>query len=221
MSHFVSHGNPQDAIRSDRQREPVFSDVAVPVSDGRAVSDVAGARDGSVWLSTGRDVLYRYDRLTGWDRVRIPGWDAGTIVTVTPQIAEADHLLLDYSVSLSSFVGDSTDPALPPPRQQNRLASRVSIPDGYTVVVGGLELESDGRGVSQVPLLGRIPLIGEAFKSRSISRNRSRFFVFIRANVLRHEGFEDLRYLSELDLYATSMDRTTRDWPEVVPRVIR
>ncbi|TVQ55019.1 MAG: hypothetical protein EA377_04175 [Phycisphaerales bacterium] len=146
---------------------------------------------------------------------------AGTVVTVTPQIAEADHLMLEYSVSLSSFVGESADPTLPPPRQQDRLQSQVTIPDGFTVALGGLEVESEGEGISQLPILGGIPLLGEIFKTRSRTRSRSRFFVFIRANVLRNDGFEDLRYLSEKDALNAGVLEEIADWPEVSPRIIR
>jgi general secretion pathway protein D len=144
--------------------------------------------------------------------------DAGTQVTVTPQIAEGDHVVLDYSVSLSSFVGESADPALPPPRQQNSLQSKVTIPDGYTVVLGGLELVTDADAVSQVPGLGDLPLFGELFKSRSKSWTRSRFYVFITANVMRRESFEDLKYVSDQALRDAALDD---QWPAVEPRVIR
>ena len=144
--------------------------------------------------------------------------EAGTQVTITPQIAEGDHLSLEYSVSLSAFVGDSADPALPPPRQQNSLSSVATIPDGYTVVVGGIELDTEAEGESKVPLLGDIPLLGEAFKSRSNSRSRARFYVFIRATILRRSGFEDLRYLSDRAGQDSGVDD---GWPEVEPRVIR
>lgn len=147
--------------------------------------------------------------------------DAGTAVTVVPQITEADHLMLEYAVSISSFVGESPDPTLPPPRQQNRLQSVVTIPDGYTVVVGGLEVTSDAEAVNQVPLLGNIPLLGEIFKSRSNSQSRQRFFVFIRSNILRQSGFEDLKYLSDQDAHALQRDELTADWPAVQPRIIR
>jgi len=144
--------------------------------------------------------------------------DAGTIVTVTPQIAEGDHLLLDYSVEISSFVGDSADPSLPPPRQQNQLKSVVAIPDGYVVAVGGLQIEGDVQGTSQVPLLGDIPLLGEAFKSRSNTKTRSRFYVFIKADILRQGGFEDLKYLSDV---ATAEAGIDDGFPVNEPRVIK
>lgn len=71
--------------------------------------------------------------------------NAGTIISIKPQIAEGDHLVLQYSVSLSSFVGDAIDPTVPPPKQSNNLSSLVTIPDGYIVVVGGLESPARAR----------------------------------------------------------------------------
>jgi general secretion pathway protein D len=144
--------------------------------------------------------------------------DAGTTVTIKPQIAEGDHLVLDYSVSLSSFVGSASAATLPPPRQQNKVQSAATIPDGYTVVVGGIELDNEAKSVTQVPLLGNIPVVGELFKSRNKSSNRSRFFVFIRANILRNRGFEDLKYISDRDIARADVDDGL---PKVEPQVIK
>ncbi|MAY74586.1 MAG: hypothetical protein CMJ31_07755 [Phycisphaerae bacterium] len=143
---------------------------------------------------------------------------AGTQVTVTPQIAAGDHIILEYSVSLSSFTGDSADPALPPPRQQTGLSSRATIPDGHCIVVGGIEITSDANAESRVPLLGEIPLIGELFKDRSRSASRSRFFALIRAEVLRDTSFRDLKHLSRDALDAAEVDD---GFPKVHPRIIR
>jgi len=142
---------------------------------------------------------------------------AGTTVSVQPRITEADHLLLQYSVTLSSFVGQGAG-TLPPPRQENRLASQVSIPDGHSVALGGIELTTTGEQTSQVPLLGSIPLIGEVFKSRSNSGNRSRFFVFIRAEVMRSATLDDLKYISDV----TGADAGVSDgFPVLKPQVMR
>lgn len=144
--------------------------------------------------------------------------NAGTTVTLRPQIAEADHLVLEYSISLSSFVGESSDPALPPPRQQNQVQSTATIPDGYTVVVGGLEATTEGEAVSQIPLLGDIPGVGELFKNRSRSRSRSRFFVFLRADVMRRFDLTGLKYVSDRAASDAAIDN---QWPILEPRVIR
>jgi len=153
--------------------------------------------------------------------------NAGTTVTVRPQIARGDHLVVEYAVMLSAFVGDSSDPGIPPPRQQNKLQSVVTIPDGYTVALGGIEVRSEGDSVSQIPLVGDIPYIGELFKSRSKSESVSKFFVFIRPSVMRHESFEDLKFLSDDQWKATELNAAElgglwgEGWPEVKPQVIR
>jgi general secretion pathway protein D len=63
---------------------------------------------------------------------------AGTTVTLTPQISEGDHVVLDYAVTLNSFTGDGGG-GVPPPRQTNNVSSRVTVPDGHAVIVGGLK----------------------------------------------------------------------------------
>ncbi|HEX2015331.1 MAG TPA: hypothetical protein VGN69_01460 [Solirubrobacteraceae bacterium] len=63
--------------------KPIFSDLAHPVRE--EITSGAGAGDGSFWVTTNSSAVYRYDRVTGWDRMRIPGWDPGSIVTSASQ----------------------------------------------------------------------------------------------------------------------------------------
>lgn len=144
--------------------------------------------------------------------------DAGTTVTITPTIAAGDHVVLDYRISISAFVGESSSPGIPPPRQQNSLGGSVTIPDGHTIAIGGLRLATEAKARSQIPLLGDIPVLGEAFRNRSNSASESRFFVFIRANVLRHTSFEDLKRVSGERLKDAGLDDGL---PVSVPRMIR
>jgi general secretion pathway protein D len=145
-------------------------------------------------------------------------FDAGTSITVKPQVADADQILLEYTVSLSSYSGTSTDPNLPPPRQENRLQSVAMVPDGSTVVVGGLEIDRETEGESRVPWLGSIPLLGNLFKDRTTSSNKARFYVFLRCNVMKGENFEGLRWASQPVMAAAGIQD---DWPRLEPRVIR
>jgi general secretion pathway protein D len=144
--------------------------------------------------------------------------DAGTSVEVTPQITDGDQLLVEYQVSLSTFVGDSADPTLPPPRQETKLASQATVPDGYTVVVGGIDVETETDAESRVPLLGSIPLLGNLFKSQSKTRTKSKFYVCLRCSVLRSATLEELRYMSAPALAVAGVGD---DLPVVEPRVIR
>jgi type II secretory pathway component GspD/PulD (secretin) len=144
--------------------------------------------------------------------------DAGTTINVRPQIAEGDHLVLEYSIVLSTFVGTASAPSLPPPRQQNNLNSIATIPDGYTVALGGLETNSQTRASSRLPLLGDLPLLGPLFRSDSRVVTHSRFYVFIRASILRSTDFQDLKFISDVDTHRADIDPR---WPEVEPVLIR
>ena len=144
--------------------------------------------------------------------------DAGTTIDVTPQIGQADQLLLKYSITLSSFVGAPPANGLPPPRQQNSVGSKATIPDGFTVVVGGIELQNEGKNTSQVPGVGDVPILGELFKTRDKSTGRSRFYVFIRATVLRDQQLNDLKFLSGRAGNATGVGD---GFPEMRPRIVK
>jgi len=64
---------------TSRIHRPVFTDVPHPVRE--PVTASARSPEGGLWVATASGALYRYDRLTGWDRVVIHGWDPGDIVT--------------------------------------------------------------------------------------------------------------------------------------------
>ena len=121
--------------------------------------------------------------------------EAGTDITVTPQIAEGDHLNLDFQIALRNFTGDGGE-GIPPPRQTNSVGSRVTVPDGHTVIVGGINLSDLSETVDKVPVLGDVPLLKHLFRSVDVSETESTLFVFIRPRILRDDQFRDLRELS-------------------------
>ncbi|MGH7132968.1 MAG: type II secretion system protein GspD [Phycisphaerales bacterium] len=144
--------------------------------------------------------------------------DAGTQLRIKPQIGEGGTLLLDYDISISQFTGKAASASVPPPKQVNSVKSIATIPDGYTVVVGGLEVTTDVDGASQVPLLGSIPLFGALFKNQSHSTSKNKFFVFIKAGVVRGGSMEALRYLSDQQASHAALPS---DWPKSEPRVVK
>ena len=142
---------------------------------------------------------------------------AGTSISVEPHISDADYLQLAYSIELSNFTGAAAN-GLPPPSEKNSVDSSVTIPDGYTIVVGGLTTKSFNESVNTIPILGDIPLIKYLFGTRSINNNNSTLFVFIRPVILRDDKFEDLKYLSSRDAGAAGLPG---DYPQGEPIPMR
>ena len=120
---------------------------------------------------------------------------AGTTISVTPHISEGNHLQLDYSIELNAFTGSGSE-TLPPPRQTNSVQSKVTIPDGHTIIVGGLTRQDTSQTKAALPWLGDIPWVEYLFSSRSASDKRTTLFMFIRPVILRDDAFLDLKFLS-------------------------
>src|SRR5262249_19218675 len=129
---------------------------------------------------------------------------AGTTITVEPHISEDDYLQLGYTVELSNFTGTGSN-GLPPPSQKNAVSSSVTIPDGYTIVVGGLSAKNFHQAVDTIPILGEIPLVKYLFGSRTNSSQDTTLFVFIRPVILRDDRFQDLMYISETKATAAGL----------------
>jgi general secretion pathway protein D len=142
---------------------------------------------------------------------------AGTIIKVTPHISEGDHLSLHYDVTLSSFNGTASN-GLPPPTLQNELSSDVTIPDGDTIVVGGLKTSNRTYTRNAIPILGELPIIQYLFSDRQIASADTTLFVFIRPIILRDDEFRDLKFQSERDVRQASLPG---DYPSSEPLAIR
>ena len=67
------------------------------------------------------------------------------------------------------------------------------VENGGTLIVGGIYEEENSNGVSKVPLLGDIPVLGNLFKSRSRTEARRELLIFITPRIMDNQG-SSLRY---------------------------
>jgi general secretion pathway protein D len=111
--------------------------------------------------------------------------EVGTILKITPQINDFGGLVqLKISIESSELSGTSGD-ANSLITNKRTVDTNVLIEDGGIVVLGGLIRDSANRGEQRVPYLGRIPILGELFKTRSRKRDKTNLMVFIRPKILR------------------------------------
>lgn len=122
--------------------------------------------------------------------------EAGTELTITPHISADDYLRLDILQKLEVFRGAAPIAGLPRPKISRELNSSITIPDGQTVVMGGLVRTEDSTTVSKIPLLGDIPLLGFLFRRTDVVHAKTRLYLFITPHILRAEDFRDLAKIS-------------------------
>ncbi|MBX3382885.1 MAG: hypothetical protein KF864_05190 [Phycisphaeraceae bacterium] len=122
--------------------------------------------------------------------------EAGTTLTIKPNISDDGYLRLKYETELSSFTG-AAQPGLPPPKQTNNISSdSITVPADTTVIVGGINIDTNRKTRLQIPLLGEIPLIGYLFRDTNNVHRVTTLYVFITPRILREPNFADLRLLT-------------------------
>lgn len=112
--------------------------------------------------------------------------DTGVILDVTPRVTSAGTVVLNISQEVSDVVETTTSDIDSPTIQQRQISSSIAIKGGETVALGGLIKSKDTDGVSGVPLLSDIPILGNLFKTTSINKVRTELLVLITPQVIRN-----------------------------------
>jgi type II secretory pathway component GspD/PulD (secretin) len=103
--------------------------------------------------------------------------DLGTKLKLKPKIGENGDIIMEIWQEVSridqSAVGLSDVVTV-----KRQISTIVSAKEGETIAIGGLRVEQEEIGVSKIPILGDIPLLGLLFRqesSKTVSRNLAIF----------------------------------------------
>ena len=108
----------------------------------------------------------------------------GVKLAITPQINEGNSMVLKISQEISS-IAQSAAGAVDLITNQRIIETTVIVDDGQILVLGGLLEDVLRESDQRVPVLGRIPLLGNLFRSRKTDKVKTNLLVFIRPTILR------------------------------------
>jgi type II secretory pathway component GspD/PulD (secretin) len=125
----------------------------------------------------------------------------GTILAITPEIADDAFISLDISpvlTSLKSIVvfgnaannGSSSSGgtgATAPDLDTKQASTIVRVRDGNTVVIGGLIQTEKAKNLKKIPVLGDIPYVGKLFTGTFDSKSKKELVMFVTPNII-HEN---------------------------------
>jgi general secretion pathway protein D len=126
----------------------------------------------------------------------------GFVMNVTPQISDAQSVLLNIRPSISRIIGYVADPnpALKanttngfsedivsqiPVIRTREMESLMRIDNGNIAVMGGLMEDTQSNTDDTVPGLSKLPGIGALFKNRNDTRTKTELVVFLRPIVIK------------------------------------
>jgi general secretion pathway protein D len=119
----------------------------------------------------------------------------GITLDVTPRISANDTINLKVIPEVSSIF-DTVERVVASTVNQadvydvRRIDTRVLIPSGNTLVMGGLLRDRTRNGNTKVPVLGELPLLGLLFRQDSKERDKINLMVFITPTIVEDSDFQ-------------------------------
>jgi type II secretory pathway component GspD/PulD (secretin) len=125
--------------------------------------------------------------------VTFKDYTAGLTLTITPHIAAENLLQLKITLDRKDFAAgedrtitiEGNTYTYPKNTTSSNIDTMSILPDGATIVLGGIESLNQGKTVNKVPILGDLPLIGTLFRGINEKDVQSRLYVFVKANIIR------------------------------------
>ncbi len=124
---------------------------------------------------------YPYQQSTSSGATAVAFKKATLKLEVTPQITPEGNVILDVDVTKDSR-GETTAQGIA--INTKHVRTQVLVENGGTVVIGGIFELTETDNITQVPLLGDIPYMGNLFKTKTRSTSKQEMLVFITPKVV-------------------------------------
>jgi len=124
----------------------------------------------------------------------------GFVMNVTPQVSESDIVVLNVRPTITSKIGDARDPNpelarvaqvnLVPIIRSREFESVLRVPSGATAILGGLMEDRFEGSRGGLPILSRIPVLGDAVSYRDDTAAKRELVIFLRPVVVRDASLD-------------------------------
>ena len=146
----------------------------------------------------------------------------GITIVVTPTIhsneeravgdEDVNYVTLDTDITFDtvSASGNTQQPNV----TRRHVTNQVRIPDGQTVIIGGLRRKNTDDAKESIPYLGELPGVGKLFSISSLSEDSVELFIFLTPRIIS-DPKEDFECLKEQE-----MTRRPGDIPEFMCKLV-
>ncbi len=105
-------------------------------------------------------------------------------LSIIPRVNEDGYISIRLNTAVSAIVGYVGPEGDRPITSNRTVNTNVMVRDGETLLIGGLIFENDSRSRSQVPILGKIPILNLLFKSKIDDVEQRELLIFITPSVV-------------------------------------
>ncbi|MGB0466294.1 MAG: type IV pilus secretin PilQ [Pontibacterium sp.] len=156
------------ALESDGKAE-IISQPKIVTMNGKTAS-----------IESGREIAYQ----TVEDgEVKIEFKDVVLRLEVTPRINPGERIAMDLLIKQDSLGDTLLNGQIT--IDNNELRTSVVVPDGQTIVLGGVFQDESSETVNKTPLLGDVPVLGNLFRNTENTGIKTELLIFITPKLIR------------------------------------
>ncbi|MBN0986264.1 type IV pilus secretin PilQ [Amphritea pacifica] len=157
------------ALETDGKIE-VISQPKIMTTNGKAAM-----------IESGREIAYTTTDKDGNRDTEFK--DVVLSLEVTPRINPGNRIAMDLVIKKDSVSDETVNGEIA--LIKNTLETSVVVPDGQTVVLGGVFENETSDKVNKTPLLGDLPVLGALFRNKSKSNAKTELLIFITPKLVR------------------------------------
>jgi type IV pilus assembly protein PilQ len=105
-------------------------------------------------------------------------------LSITPQITDVGTVILRVTIE-NNTINTGIAVGGVPGIDTQRMQTEVLVPDGGTTVMGGVLADTEGTTRQRTPGLAQIPILGNLFKRKLVTRQNSEILFFITPHIYR------------------------------------
>src|SRR5262249_17471204 len=141
----------------------------------------------------------------------------------TPRINESGRVFLKVEQEVSSAATTNTSNIGSPTIKQRRVKTTVQVNDGEALALGGMIQDQTNDTRTQIPIIGDIPLLSNAFREKTGSIGKTELIVLITPHVVRNRNdAQEItdEYRKKFQVYMPRPKQNTRQALERIRRIV-
>ncbi|MEE9447085.1 MAG: type II secretion system secretin GspD [Arenicellales bacterium] len=167
----------------DNEEAEIVVGQEVPFVTGRFTSSSTASTDGTTNTSGTVNPFQTIERK-----------EVGLSLKITPQINAGGTIHLDIAQEISSISPATVAGVADLITDKRTIKAKVLVDDGQIIILGGLIRNDVGDTYDRIPILGDIPIIGQAFRKKAKRNTKTNLMVFLRPTIIREPS--DLNMLT-------------------------
>ncbi len=118
----------------------------------------------------------------------------GVTLSIIPEVSQDNFIILKINPTISEITQRHLDengvPSLAPDIKIKQLSSIVKVKNNKKILLGGLIQKKSENIVTKVPVLGNIPILGQAFRSKKKVNSKSELIIVMTPKLVRGDEGE-------------------------------